>query len=151
MLQLGSKIGRAVKVDETTLKQEIGYYASVLVEVDLEKFIPSKVIIESKYGKIEQPIQIAKRPKFCYHCKIIGHLVAECRVKRSDSHTKETSQEVPVEIPKKQWRSKLTTPATKGFNICFPSKDTDNEHIIDHIDESLLSDNETIDAIIPPI
>ncbi|XP_026383637.1 uncharacterized protein LOC113279146 [Papaver somniferum] len=83
ILQMGSKLGRAIKVDEITLKREIGYYASVLGEIDLTKYIPSKVIVESKYGKFEHVIQLSKMPKFCHHCKIVGHLTAECRAKTS--------------------------------------------------------------------
>ncbi|XP_026400175.1 uncharacterized protein LOC113296052 [Papaver somniferum] len=93
ILQMGNKVGRAIKVDENTLKRENGFYASVLVEVDLEKSIPSKISIESKYGKFEQSLQIPKLPKFCNHYTTIGHLVAECRMKRKE-HQQEPVKEV---------------------------------------------------------
>ncbi|XP_026459989.1 uncharacterized protein LOC113360734 [Papaver somniferum] len=102
LLQMGSKFGRANKVDEITLKREISYYASVLVEVDFAKFIPSKMVVEYKYGKFDQAMQILKKPIFCNHCFIIGHLTAECRVKRDESQNTENLQEVLLEKPKKQ-------------------------------------------------
>ncbi|XP_026396222.1 uncharacterized protein LOC113290847 [Papaver somniferum] len=84
ILKMGNKVGRDIRVDETTLKRESGFYASVLVEVDITKPNPSKINIESKYGKFEQSIQIPKLPKFCIHCSVIGHHVAECRNKTEE-------------------------------------------------------------------
>ncbi|XP_026378725.1 uncharacterized protein LOC113273179 [Papaver somniferum] len=143
------QLGRAIKVDEVTLKKEIGYYASVLVEVDFAKFIPAKVIVEYKYGKFEQAIQISKKPKFCNHCSIVGHLTTECRAKRTETTTTEKVQEVLVEKPKKQWRQKVKPP--RGFDICFTPTEKETDHIIEHIEVHLLSENEMVDAIIPHI
>ncbi|XP_026459325.1 uncharacterized protein LOC113359985 [Papaver somniferum] len=84
LMSLGDAIGRAIKVDETSLKREVGYYASVLVEVDLPNTVPHHVLVKSKYGSFEQEVQIPKLPSFCSHCKVLGHLVTECRVLRSD-------------------------------------------------------------------
>ncbi|XP_026384244.1 uncharacterized protein LOC113279794 [Papaver somniferum] len=46
---MGNTLGREIKVDETTLKKEIGYYSSVLVEIYLAKFIPCKIEVKTKY------------------------------------------------------------------------------------------------------
>ncbi|XP_026399644.1 uncharacterized protein LOC113295530 [Papaver somniferum] len=146
LLQMGNKLGRAIKVDEITLKREIGYYASVLV--DFAKYIPSKVVVEYKYGKFKQAVQILKKPKFCNHCLIVGHLTVECRIRRSECSEKQT--EVVKEKAKKQWRKK-TSQVQTGFDICFTQVEKEKEHIIEQIHDQLLSDNEEIDAIIPPI
>ncbi|XP_026458459.1 uncharacterized protein LOC113358966 [Papaver somniferum] len=82
LMSMGREIGRPIRVDPTTLKQEIGYYASILVEIDLSNEIPNKLVVESKYCKFEQDIRTSKLPKFCSKCKIVGHLVTECRVAR---------------------------------------------------------------------
>ncbi|XP_026383640.1 uncharacterized protein LOC113279150 [Papaver somniferum] len=55
---MGSALGRPIRVDETTLKKEIGYYASILVEIDLTKAIPNKVWVESKYGTSQSEIPL---------------------------------------------------------------------------------------------
>ncbi|XP_026459369.1 uncharacterized protein LOC113360032 [Papaver somniferum] len=88
---MGSAIGRPIRLDSTTLKKEIGYYASILVEIDLANDIPNKVVVESKYCKFEQEIRISRMPKFCNQCKIVGHLVTECRVARKDHVDKNKS------------------------------------------------------------
>ncbi|XP_026434583.1 uncharacterized protein LOC113332122 [Papaver somniferum] len=126
ILQMGNKVGRAIKVDDTTLKRENGYYVSVLVEVDMSKSIPSKISVESEYGKFDQSVQIPKLPKFFNHCQVIGHLVAEYRIKRQ-SQLQEPAKQVQ---PKKIWKHKVKEvqiPLKVGFDICFPSSETGNE------------------------
>ncbi|XP_026459324.1 uncharacterized protein LOC113359984 [Papaver somniferum] len=85
IMDLGERFGRAIKVDETTLKKEVGYYASVLVEVDLSRYIPNQIEVKSKYGSFTQEVQIPHIPKFCNHCKVVGHWVAECRSNRDNT------------------------------------------------------------------
>lgn len=85
MMSFGRALGRPVQTDETTLKKEISYYASVLIEIDLAKAIPDKIWVESKYGGFSQKVQIPKIPKFCNHCKVVGHFVAECKTKRKEN------------------------------------------------------------------
>ncbi|XP_026378663.1 uncharacterized protein LOC113273110 [Papaver somniferum] len=106
---MGDAIGRAIKVDDTTLKREVGYYANVLVEVDLARSVPHQVVVNSKYGSFEQEVQIPKLPKFCSHCKVVGHLVTECRVMRKESAQKVEENDTYYAIPKKVWKIKERT------------------------------------------
>ncbi|KAF9591381.1 hypothetical protein IFM89_004066 [Coptis chinensis] len=86
LLALGRAVGRPIHMDETTAKRELGYYASVLVDIDLSKSIPEKVWIESKTYNIGfwQPIKLGKTPEFCSHCKGVGHTVANCKHLKND-------------------------------------------------------------------
>ncbi|XP_026436382.1 uncharacterized protein LOC113334259 [Papaver somniferum] len=84
LMSLGDAIGRAIKVDETSLKREVGYYASVLVEVDLANKVHNQVLVKTKYGSFEQEVHIPKIPSFCSHCKVVGHLITECRVQQKE-------------------------------------------------------------------
>ncbi|XP_026459729.1 uncharacterized protein LOC113360435 [Papaver somniferum] len=125
LLHIGKSLGRPIKADENTLKKDVGYYASILVEMDLAKEIPSKICVESKYGKFEQIVNIPNRPKFCYHCKIVGHLTAECRNKKREQNKDEVTADFPKE-QKKVWRKvtpKRKTQIPFGFDICFPTND----------------------------
>ncbi|XP_026419631.1 uncharacterized protein LOC113315585 [Papaver somniferum] len=132
ILNMGNYLGRSIKVDETTLKREIGYYASVLVEMDMPKFIPNKIWGESKYGSFEQTV--------------VGHSVTECRSKKKVSNQVETE---PVVQAKKTL--KKVNPKNKnhvGFDICFNEEEiaqnTQHTHILD-------CEDEIINAIVPPI
>ncbi|KAF9598223.1 hypothetical protein IFM89_025924 [Coptis chinensis] len=46
LLALGRALGRPIHVDETTAKRELGYYASVYVDLDLSKPVPDKIWVE---------------------------------------------------------------------------------------------------------
>ncbi|XP_026384059.1 uncharacterized protein LOC113279594 [Papaver somniferum] len=105
LMSLGDAIGRAIKVDETSLKREVGYYASVLVEVDLANKVPNHVLVKTKYGSFEQEVQIPKIPSFCSHCKVVGHLITECRVHQKEQKQLDNVDEVP-KVQRKIWKLK---------------------------------------------
>ncbi|XP_026384019.1 uncharacterized protein LOC113279544 [Papaver somniferum] len=120
LMSMGREIGRPIHVDATTLKKEIGYYASILVEIDLANVIPNKVVFESKYCNFEQETRVSKFPKFCSQCKIVGHLVTECRVARKEHQQRGKNNNVHIA----QWRytpKKVSVQNPGGFDICFPS------------------------------
>ncbi|XP_026459467.1 uncharacterized protein LOC113360141 [Papaver somniferum] len=113
-MAMGSRFGRPIRVDETTLKKEVGLYANILVEIDLTKVIPNEIWVETNYGKFEQAIRFNRIPKSCHHCNTIGHYVAECRIKRKEQVRKEN--------PQHQWRytpKKTQHQTSVGFDICF--------------------------------
>ncbi|XP_026458970.1 uncharacterized protein LOC113359574 [Papaver somniferum] len=74
-------LGTPVKVDEATLNYDNGYYARVLVNIYFANKIPNKLWIKTKFGGFMHNVILIKPPKFCDHCKIVGHLNMECRVK----------------------------------------------------------------------
>ncbi|XP_026397175.1 uncharacterized protein LOC113291910 [Papaver somniferum] len=92
-------LGDLVKFDETTLNYDNGYYARVLVNIDLARKIPSKLWIKTKFGGFMQQVILIKPPKFCNHCKIVGHLQIECRAKKEGDSNQQV-QSTPKFIPK---------------------------------------------------
>ncbi|OVA16907.1 protein of unknown function DUF4283 [Macleaya cordata] len=82
LLTIRKGLGSPVQVDEATIKQLYGFYASILIEIDFAKSIPEKLWIQGKSYGFWQKVEIPRPPKFCNHCKIVGHLVTECRAIR---------------------------------------------------------------------
>ncbi|XP_026378691.1 uncharacterized protein LOC113273140 [Papaver somniferum] len=113
LMNIGKALGRPIKFDETTFKKEAGYYANILVEMDLAKEIPSKINVTSKYGTFDQLINIPNMPKFCYNSKIVGHHTTECRSKKTSEVVKQ---------PKQVWRvvTSKKTNTQVPFDICNP-------------------------------
>ncbi|XP_026435798.1 uncharacterized protein LOC113333590 [Papaver somniferum] len=97
------EIGTLIKIDSATAKCEVGYYSNVLVEVYFSQPIPNKIWIGTKYGGFFQNISIPVIPKYCHHCKIIGHLTAECRNEQNkiqgESRTSYQSKASSVKVP----------------------------------------------------
>ncbi|XP_026399510.1 uncharacterized protein LOC113295387 [Papaver somniferum] len=121
LMNIGKALGRPIKVDETTLKKEARFYANILVEMDLAKGIPSKINVESKYGKFKQAVNILNMPKFCHHCKIVGHYTAECRNKKREQEKSNDVNEIP-KATKQIWRrvTKKKTQPPIGLDLCPP-------------------------------
>ncbi|XP_026383877.1 uncharacterized protein LOC113279402 [Papaver somniferum] len=87
LFKICKEFGNPVKLDAATEKCEVGYYSNVLVDVDFAKHIPNKIWIGTKFGGFFQNISIPDCPKFCHTCKILSHLITECRVEKSKNHT----------------------------------------------------------------
>ncbi|KAF9613338.1 hypothetical protein IFM89_007067 [Coptis chinensis] len=80
-MSMGKTVCYPIGVDKHTLERDFGYYASVLVDVDLSKPIRNPIWVEEEEGiSFVQDIEVVKMPKFCGHCKSVGHLVVECKV-----------------------------------------------------------------------
>ncbi|XP_026398802.1 uncharacterized protein LOC113294632 [Papaver somniferum] len=142
IMDLGERFGRAIKVDETTLKREVWYYASVLVEVDLLRYIPNQIVVKTKYWSFTQEVQIPQVPKFCSHCKVVGHLASECRT--NNDNFKFGREQTRKEI--KQWRPKEKSKT--GFDICFTNEEKAMEQ---QVYDLLVSEDEVIDDVVPPL
>ncbi|XP_026410530.1 uncharacterized protein LOC113305739 [Papaver somniferum] len=100
--------------------RKVGYYASVLVEIDLAQHIPNHILINTKHGSFELEIQIPRIPKFCDHCKVVGHLVVEYRSKKKDIHEEDQVDVdgfTPV-IKRNVWRVKAKKATSVVFDIC---------------------------------
>ncbi|KAF6135040.1 hypothetical protein GIB67_014089 [Kingdonia uniflora] len=80
ILSLGKTLGTPIQVDQSTLNHDYRYYASVLVDIDLSQSIPNHVFIHIEGKMINQEIILHRVPKFCNHCKNVGHCIAECKI-----------------------------------------------------------------------
>ncbi|GLT99258.1 hypothetical protein SLE2022_167060 [Rubroshorea leprosula] len=81
-MYLGSKIGKPIKVDPTTLLATRGQYARVCVEVDLSQPLPSSVDLDLE--DLPQSLILVEYEglhKICFHCGEFGHKMEFCRFK----------------------------------------------------------------------
>lgn len=79
-MTLGKGLGTPIGVDQRTINREHGYFANVLVDIDLAKPVPDRINSKEEGGKeFMQPVEIPKLPSFCNHCKWIGHVITQCR------------------------------------------------------------------------
>ncbi|KAF9623733.1 hypothetical protein IFM89_004814 [Coptis chinensis] len=103
LMSMGRAFGSPVGVDKHTLDRTFGNFASVLVDVDLSKPIPSQFLVEEDEGKsFLQDAEVIRLPKFCGHCKSVGHLVAECKGLQKEIRREEALKEVTHPEPTKQ-------------------------------------------------
>ncbi|KAL5725776.1 hypothetical protein ACHQM5_008882 [Ranunculus cassubicifolius] len=72
VMAIGRALGYPIKVDEATIKKWYGFYALVLVDIELTKPIPEQILIEHADGEFWQDVVITKLPKFCNHFSTLG-------------------------------------------------------------------------------
>ncbi|XP_026451968.1 uncharacterized protein LOC113352357 [Papaver somniferum] len=131
LFKICKEIGTPIKINTATANCESGYYANILVEMDFAQPIPNKIWIGTKYGGFFQNISIPIIPKYCHHCKIIGHSTLDCRIGKTKSNTEGSAPQktkVSVESPH--------TP----FDICDRSE-VENSPSKVHASTSTLSHN----------
>ena len=83
--KIGKKIGRVIRVDDTTANVERGPYTRLCVEVDLTKPLLSKFRLNGRIWCI----QYEGRKMICFHCGKQGHKEDSCPLKSAT-----TSEEV---------------------------------------------------------
>ncbi|GLU09698.1 hypothetical protein SLE2022_265440 [Rubroshorea leprosula] len=84
-LYLGSKIGKQIKVDPTTLLAIRGKFVRVCVEVDLNQQLPSSVDLDLE--DLPQALILVEYEglhKICFHCEEFGHTEDICHYKNPE-------------------------------------------------------------------
>lgn len=84
LLQLGNLLGKAIKVDDTTMNVERGKYARVCVEIYLKKPLASRICLNGASFAMEYE----GLSTTCFKCGRYGHTSDDCG--------KEAMGEVPV-------------------------------------------------------
>ncbi|GKU91977.1 hypothetical protein SLEP1_g5773 [Rubroshorea leprosula] len=81
-LYLGSKIGKPIKVDPTTLLAARGKFARVCIQVDLSQPLPSSVDLDlEELPQSLIPVEFEGLHKICFQCGEFGHTENYCRFK----------------------------------------------------------------------
>ncbi|KAF9597492.1 hypothetical protein IFM89_019019 [Coptis chinensis] len=80
------------------LKRGLWLLSSVLIEIDLAKPIPHQFEVQEEEGKsFMQEVDVGKLiPKFCPHCKVVGHIINGGAEKLSEGEPTPTH---PIYIP----------------------------------------------------
>lgn len=72
-------IGLPLQIDQATRDKVFGYYARVLVEVDLSGPLPSSIMVELPDDGFMVDIVYENWPPKCSACRLIGHQLKDCR------------------------------------------------------------------------
>nr|POE55708.1 uncharacterized protein CFP56_27744 [Quercus suber] len=74
LIHIGKSIGNVLRVDSHTAMETRGRYARICVQVDVDKPLPTAVLI----GKCEQTICYEGLQSLCFSCGRIGHRKENC-------------------------------------------------------------------------
>ncbi|XP_026442509.1 uncharacterized protein LOC113342066 [Papaver somniferum] len=145
---MGKVLGTPIVVDQRTLNLEYGNFASVLVDVDFAKHIPSRIKITAGGRTFWQYLEIPRAPKFCMKCCIIGHNDDECRRQTKSDDNSSKADTTAKGDSSKGWQTARNRRQRKGKNAeNFPGGDNaskDAEH-----DASKNAEHDGVLAVLP--
>ncbi|XP_042481900.1 uncharacterized protein LOC122062377 [Macadamia integrifolia] len=107
LLSIAKAVGCPVALDRQTRQGLLGYFARVLVEIDIsglamrvekvqvERFEPSTSQVYGFCQKVVYEDNVER----CGHCKRVGHLISKCRLKKLDDE-KQCAAEKLAEVPR---------------------------------------------------
>ena len=79
-----SKIGKPIHMDKLTVHKERITFARCLVEVDMAQDLVQTVLITLPNGEdYEQTVFYENPPRYCPHCKVVGHTKESCKAKKT--------------------------------------------------------------------
>lgn len=107
LFSIGRLIRSPLTTDLATADIKRPSLAKICIEVDLLKTLPTRVWLESgdAIPGFWQDVEYDKIPKYCRHCKRVGHDVKECKF--ANPHLLKTSKPQPQQ--KKQYMYKKET------------------------------------------
>lgn len=97
-------MGFQLKIDPKTLSLDHGFYARVLIDVDMAAFLPDKILVTGKNKDFFVKTGYKNLPKYCANLVILGQNLEECR--RNVDHRR--SENGATEIEKNAVESRRT-------------------------------------------
>ncbi|XP_024190658.1 uncharacterized protein LOC112194672 [Rosa chinensis] len=79
ILEIAHRVGTPLQLDAATKEQRFGYYARVLVDVDLLGTLPNSITVERDNHCFPVGIEYENLPPQCNHCGLIGHERRVCQ------------------------------------------------------------------------
>ncbi|KAM2953591.1 hypothetical protein FF1_031959 [Malus domestica] len=79
LMEIARGVGTPLQLDHATREKLYGYYARILVDVDLSADLPSTIMVEREQHGFSVDIIYENLPPTCGHCGVIGHNTNKCR------------------------------------------------------------------------
>jgi len=77
--EIANAVGTPIDIDGPTRNHTFGYYARILVDIDLSKRTYDEILVEREGFAFKVEVQYERRPLFCHHYYSIGHNVSSFR------------------------------------------------------------------------
>jgi len=77
--EIACAVGTPIDIDAPTRNRAFGHYARILVDIDLSKHAFDDIMVEREGFAFKVEVQYERRPLFCHHCFVIGHVLATCK------------------------------------------------------------------------
>ncbi|XP_057811626.1 uncharacterized protein LOC131025857 [Salvia miltiorrhiza] len=96
---IGHWLGQPLKIDSTSMTDDVAHFVRILVEIDLAQPLPETFTVDGGDRSFVVEFSYEYLPTFCTRCKITGHTVEKCRRGVKNQQSKAGSKK---DEPKKQ-------------------------------------------------
>ncbi|CAN6540752.1 unnamed protein product [Malus baccata var. baccata] len=79
LMEIARGVGTPLQLDSATRERQYGYYACILVDVNLADDLPISLMVERESHGFPVEVVYENLPPKCSHCGLIGHLANSCR------------------------------------------------------------------------
>ncbi|KAM2635454.1 hypothetical protein EV1_020222 [Malus domestica] len=79
LMEIARGVGTPLQLDSATRERQYGYYARILVDVNLADDLPTSLMVERESHGFPVEVVYENLPPKCSHCGLIGHLANSCR------------------------------------------------------------------------
>nr|XP_028960592.1 uncharacterized protein LOC114825736 [Malus domestica] len=79
LMEIARGVGTPLQLDSATRERQYGYYARILVDVNLAGDLPTSLMVERESHGFPVEVVYENLPPKCSHCGLIGHLANSCR------------------------------------------------------------------------
>ena len=92
-------LGTPLHLDKVTRDRTYGYYARILVDLDLSFDLPKSIMVERETHGFPMDIHYENLPHICSNCGIIGHQVVARRKIKSNNSVGGRKRSKVLEVP----------------------------------------------------
>ncbi|CAN6727000.1 unnamed protein product [Malus baccata var. baccata] len=79
LMEIARGVGTPLQLDSATRERQYGYYARILVDVNLADDLPTSLMVERESHGFPVEVVYENLPPKCSHCGLIRHLANSCR------------------------------------------------------------------------
>ncbi|XP_050376340.1 uncharacterized protein LOC126793761 [Argentina anserina] len=120
LMEIARGVGTPLQLDKATKEREFGYYARVLVDVDLANELPSSLMVKREAHCF--PIEIVYE-NMCTYCGMVGHMADRCR-QLQETQPSVSPTEINGTVPSR-------TETCTVVALCDQGRDIDEERTIE--------------------
>ncbi|KAL6205978.1 hypothetical protein ACLB2K_023229 [Fragaria x ananassa] len=122
-MEISRGVGTPLQIDKATKERQFGYYARVLVDVNIAGDLPSSLMVERETHCF--PIEIMYE-NMCTHCSMVGHMADRCRQLQGDPKPRDSEKHERVSRPvvRQEYREKKKASSSNGTTEVQPLENT---------------------------
>ncbi|XP_062014597.1 uncharacterized protein LOC133745056 [Rosa rugosa] len=119
-MEIARGVGTPLQIDKATRERQFGYFARVLIDVDLAGELPPSLMVERETHCFQ--IEVVYE-NVCTHCGRVGHMADQCRALKSSNKEQNAQVQKAVKKPSLIGRQEYR-PRTAVNNVSEQNLDT---------------------------